>query len=194
LRSRRWFRFVLFCCGSPRPRRCRFWWPRPCVSSGRRWPTSAGRWAGRPGTRSSDAAGSAPTKRVETADATRPFVAGMLKKRKRKLLVAVDWVDLKGFPTLVAWIVLKGRSIPIGLGQHERAYLSRAQEPQRVRGVFPAGTAGHDPPPASESQVFAIVAPTSTSVAESVGGRRSVSASKAPPGVCKVILGLQTRL
>lgn len=54
--------------------------------------------------------------RVETADAMRGIVARLLKKRgkkKKKLLVAVDWVDIKGFQTLVASVVLKGRSIPI---------------------------------------------------------------------------------
>jgi len=40
-------------------------------------------------------------------------VAQLLRKRKKKLLVAVDWVDIKGFQTLMASIVLKGRSIPI---------------------------------------------------------------------------------
>jgi hypothetical protein len=53
--------------------------------------------------------------RVETADAMRPIVARLLKKRskKKKLLVALDWVDIKGFQTLLASVVLKGRSTPI---------------------------------------------------------------------------------
>lgn len=51
--------------------------------------------------------------RVETADAMRGIVARLLEKRKKKLLVAVDWVDIKGFQSLVAVVVLKGRSIPI---------------------------------------------------------------------------------
>ncbi len=51
--------------------------------------------------------------RVETADAMRGIVARLLKKRKKKLIVAADWVDIKGFQTLVASVVLKGRSIPI---------------------------------------------------------------------------------
>jgi hypothetical protein len=53
--------------------------------------------------------------RVETADAMRPIVARLLKKRskKKKLLIALDWVDIKGFQTLVASIILKGRSTPI---------------------------------------------------------------------------------
>jgi len=51
--------------------------------------------------------------RIETADAMRGIVARLLKKRKKKLLVALDWVDIKGFQTLVASVVLKGRSVPI---------------------------------------------------------------------------------
>jgi hypothetical protein len=51
--------------------------------------------------------------RIETADAMRPIVARMLRKRKKKLLIAVDWVDIKGFQTLMASVVLKGRSTPI---------------------------------------------------------------------------------
>jgi hypothetical protein len=51
--------------------------------------------------------------RVETADAMRGIIAKLLRKRKKKLLVALDWVDIKGFQTLMASAVLKGRSIPI---------------------------------------------------------------------------------
>jgi hypothetical protein len=50
--------------------------------------------------------------RVETADAMRGIVRRLLKKRKEKLLVALDRVDVKGFQTLMASVVLKGRSIP----------------------------------------------------------------------------------
>lgn len=51
--------------------------------------------------------------RVETADAMRGIVARLLNKRKKKLLLALDWVDIKGFQTLMASAVLKGRSVPI---------------------------------------------------------------------------------
>jgi hypothetical protein len=51
--------------------------------------------------------------RIETADAMRGIVQKMLKKRKKKLLIAIDWVDIKGYQTLMASAVLKGRSIPI---------------------------------------------------------------------------------
>lgn len=51
--------------------------------------------------------------RVEPADAMRGIVAKLLKKRKKKLLIALDWVDIKGYQTLLASAVLKGRSTPI---------------------------------------------------------------------------------
>jgi hypothetical protein len=51
--------------------------------------------------------------RIESADAMRPIVARLLRKRKKKLLIALDWVDIKGFQTLLAAVVLKGRAIPI---------------------------------------------------------------------------------
>lgn len=51
--------------------------------------------------------------RIETADAMRGVLQKVLKKRKKKLLVSFDWTDIKGFQTLVASVVFKGRSIPI---------------------------------------------------------------------------------
>jgi hypothetical protein len=51
--------------------------------------------------------------RVESSDAMRGILKRLLKKRKKVLLVALDWVDIKGFQTLVAAAVLKGRSVPI---------------------------------------------------------------------------------
>jgi hypothetical protein len=51
--------------------------------------------------------------RIETADAMRGIIARLLKKRKKVLLVALDWVDIKGYQTLMACCVLKGRSIPL---------------------------------------------------------------------------------
>jgi hypothetical protein len=51
--------------------------------------------------------------RIETADAMRGVLKRVLKKRKKKLLVSFDWTDIKGFQTLMASAVFKGRSIPI---------------------------------------------------------------------------------
>lgn len=51
--------------------------------------------------------------RVESADAMRGVVKRLVKRRKKPLLVALDWVDIKGYQTLVASAVLQGRSTPI---------------------------------------------------------------------------------
>lgn len=50
---------------------------------------------------------------VETADAMRGVAKKILKKRKKPLLVALDWVDIRQFQTLMAAAVLKGRSVPL---------------------------------------------------------------------------------
>ena len=53
--------------------------------------------------------------RVETADAMRGIARKILnKKRKKPLLLALDWVDIRQFQTLMAAAVLKrGRSVPL---------------------------------------------------------------------------------
>jgi Transposase DDE domain len=51
--------------------------------------------------------------RIETADAMRGIVRKILKKRKRPLLVALDWVDIRCFQTLMAAAVLRGRAVPL---------------------------------------------------------------------------------
>jgi len=51
--------------------------------------------------------------RIETADAMRGVVRKVLKKRKKPLVVAVDWVDVRNFQTLMASAVLKGRAVPL---------------------------------------------------------------------------------
>jgi len=53
--------------------------------------------------------------RIETADAMRGIVKRLLKHRHKPLLVALDWVDIRGFQTLVVLIVpaRSGRSTPL---------------------------------------------------------------------------------
>jgi hypothetical protein len=51
--------------------------------------------------------------RIETADAMRGVLRRVLKKRKKTLIVSFDWTDIRGFQTLMASAVFKGRSIPI---------------------------------------------------------------------------------
>ena len=50
--------------------------------------------------------------RVEAACAMKGVVAALVKKRRRPLLVSIDWVDVRGFNTLMAAAVLRGRSVP----------------------------------------------------------------------------------
>ena len=51
--------------------------------------------------------------RVEPADAMRGVAARLVRRRKKPLLVALDWVDVRGYQTLVASAVLRGRSVPL---------------------------------------------------------------------------------
>ncbi len=51
--------------------------------------------------------------RIETADAMRGVVKKLLKKRRKTLLISLDWTDIRGFWTLMAATVVKGRSVPL---------------------------------------------------------------------------------
>jgi hypothetical protein len=51
--------------------------------------------------------------RIETADAMRGAVAKLLHKRKKPLIVSLDWTDIRQFQMLMATAVFKGRSIPL---------------------------------------------------------------------------------
>lgn len=51
--------------------------------------------------------------RVEPSCAMKGVVRALVRKRKKPLLVALDWVDVRGFNVLMATAVLKGRSVPL---------------------------------------------------------------------------------
>jgi DDE family transposase len=52
--------------------------------------------------------------RIETVDAMRGVVQRVLRKRRKKpFLVSCDWTDIRGFQTLMASVVFKGRSVPV---------------------------------------------------------------------------------
>jgi hypothetical protein len=51
--------------------------------------------------------------RIETADAMRGVVKKLLKRRKKPLIVTLDWTDVRQFQTLMASAVFNGRSIPV---------------------------------------------------------------------------------
>ena len=50
--------------------------------------------------------------RVEPSQAMAGVVRALVRKRKQPLLVALDWVDVRGFNVLTAAAVLEGRSVP----------------------------------------------------------------------------------
>jgi hypothetical protein len=70
--------------------------------------------------------------RIETADAMAGILKKLVKKRNKPLIVALDWVDIKGFQTLVASAVLEGSKRSALLGQHHRPCLPGPQKPQRL--------------------------------------------------------------
>jgi len=73
--------------------------------------------------------------RVEPADAMRGVVRRLVGKRKNPLLVALDWVDVREFRTLVASAVLKGRSVPLCWASCE----GHAYDGHRSRNAFEQG-------------------------------------------------------
>jgi len=53
-------------------------------------------------------------RRVVVSDAMRGVIARLCKRRKKKpLLVALDWTDIRSFQTLMAAAVMKGRALPL---------------------------------------------------------------------------------
>jgi hypothetical protein len=51
-------------------------------------------------------------RRIEVADAMAGVVKRIGRKRKKRLLISLDWTDFRSFHTLVAAANIKGRSIP----------------------------------------------------------------------------------
>jgi hypothetical protein len=51
--------------------------------------------------------------RVEASLAMAGILRRLLKKRHKPLLVALDWVDIRGYQTLMASAVLQGRAVPL---------------------------------------------------------------------------------
>ena len=59
--------------------------------------------------------------RIEVATAMRGVVRRLLKRRrKRPLVVAFDWTEVGGFCTLMAAAVMKGRAVPLRVGQYRQ--------------------------------------------------------------------------
>lgn len=66
--------------------------------------------------------------RVEASDAMRGVVAQILRHRRKKpLLVAFDWTDIRGFCTLMASVPFRGRSVPLLWATYQKWELSKSQ-------------------------------------------------------------------
>src|ERR1051325_4582403 len=49
--------------------------------------------------------------RVSVGAAMKPIVAAWVKKRKKRLVISLDWVDIRSYKTLAAAAVIKGRAV-----------------------------------------------------------------------------------
>lgn len=66
--------------------------------------------------------------RVEIADAMEGVVRQLLKRRKKKpVLVALDWTEVRQFHTLAATVVIGGRAVPLLWASYQEWQLSRSQ-------------------------------------------------------------------
>jgi hypothetical protein len=65
--------------------------------------------------------------RVHAADVMPAVVRRLARKRKKPLLVALDWTDIGGFHTLVAAAVMRGRAVPLLWASYTTGQLHRSQ-------------------------------------------------------------------
>jgi hypothetical protein len=65
--------------------------------------------------------------RVHISDAMSGFIHRLTRKRKKALLVALDWTEIHAFHTLMAAAVLGGRAIPLVWASYTEGQLHRSQ-------------------------------------------------------------------
>ena len=65
--------------------------------------------------------------RVHAADVMAAVVRRLTRKRKKPLLVALDWTDVRSFHTLMAAAVLKGRAVPLLWATYTDGQFHRSQ-------------------------------------------------------------------
>jgi hypothetical protein len=65
--------------------------------------------------------------RVHAPDVMPRVVGRLTRKRKKPLLVALDWTDVGGFHTLVAAAVMRGRAVPLLWASYTTGQLHRSQ-------------------------------------------------------------------
>jgi hypothetical protein len=65
--------------------------------------------------------------RVHVAEVMPAVVRRLTRKRTKPLLVALDWTDVRGFHTLMAAAVMRGRAIPLLWASYTTGQLHRSQ-------------------------------------------------------------------
>ena len=65
--------------------------------------------------------------RVHVSDVLPSVVRRLTRDRKKPLLVALDWTDVRGFHTLMAAAVMKGRAVPLAWASYTTGELHRSQ-------------------------------------------------------------------
>lgn len=66
-------------------------------------------------------------RRVEISTAMQGVVRRLVKRRRKPLLIGFDWTELRGFCTLMAAAVLKGRAVPLVWASYPKGVLYRSQ-------------------------------------------------------------------
>jgi hypothetical protein len=65
--------------------------------------------------------------RVHAADVLPAVVRRLTRKRKKPLLVALDWTDVRGLHTLMAAAVMRGRAVPLLWASYTDGQLTRSR-------------------------------------------------------------------
>jgi predicted small integral membrane protein len=66
--------------------------------------------------------------RVVVAEAMEGVIIGLAKRRKKRpLVIALDWTDIRGFCTLMAAAIIRGRSVPLLWASYRKWDLRKSQ-------------------------------------------------------------------
>ena len=74
-------------------------------------------------------------RRIEPTEAMRGVAAQLLRPRKKRAIIAVDWVDIRQRLVLVAALCLPGRAVPLCWAAYEKWQLFKSQN-QLEEGLF----------------------------------------------------------
>jgi hypothetical protein len=86
--------------------------------------------------------------RIETADAMAGVAARLLSRRRKPVVVLLDWGDIRQFMVLVAAVSLRGRALPLVWASYEKWEFFRSQNQleeglvSMLRTVLPPGVTG----------------------------------------------------